>query len=362
MIVMIGAFPPPVHGMANVNKAMHQLLSREHGKVIVIDISASSLNRSLLVRLERVYKVLAGILALLWHGKRRHTTVYMSVSGGGGQLYEALCILSSKIFRAKLWLHHHSFAYLGETPSALTTLLTRLAGPRANHICLSAAMAERLRALYPAVGSTFTLSNVVLLEGKGESCSPRQQLLTIGYLSNIAREKGVFHFLDFCESLDRQGLSVKAAIAGPFQDTQTEESVRARLAALPNVEYLGPVYGDAKQQFFTKIDVLAFPTVYANEAEPLTIHEALSNAVPVITFDRGAIGEVITEACGLVIPKDADFAGAAVACVQRWLEAPDEFNAASCHALLRFEELKTVNQARLEHLIQLITQNPAEST
>lgn len=353
---MIGAFPPPVHGMSNVNKAMHQLLTREHAKVVVIDISASSLNRSLLARLERIYKVLTGIVALLWHGKRNRTTIYMSISGGGGQLYDALYILASKIFPAKLFVHHHSFAYLGETPSTLTTLLTRLAGKRTHHICLSNGMAERLCALYPAATSTLSLSNVVFLESNGESCKPREQLRTIGYLSNIAAEKGIFHFLDFCDGVHQLGLSVKATIAGPFQDTQTEDAVRTRLATLPNVEYLGPVYGDAKQQFFENIDVLAFPTIYANEAEPLTIHEALANAVPVIAFDRGAIGEVINDTCGLVVPKDADFSSAALACVQRWLLSPEEFNTASRHALLRFEELKVINQTTLEQLTQQIIQ------
>ncbi len=90
MIIMIGAFPPPVHGMANVNKAMRQLLSSKSDKVVVIDVSASTLHRSMLARLERLYRVLVGMFTLLRKCERRRSTIYMSVSGGSGQLYEVL--------------------------------------------------------------------------------------------------------------------------------------------------------------------------------------------------------------------------------------------------------------------------------
>jgi glycosyltransferase involved in cell wall biosynthesis len=355
MVIMIGAFPPPIHGMANVNKAMYLLLASESEDVVAIDISAATLQRSMLARFERIYRVLTGMLLLLRKGKHHKTTLYMSVSGGSGQFYEILYILVSKIFYAKLVLHHHSFAYLNDVPSLLMKLLTWVAGRSASHVCLSAEMATRLALLYPSVSATFALSNVVFLNRNVPAKSLKKNLATIGYLSNISSEKGVFHFLELCKALHQAGISISCILAGPFQDADSEIAVKDILAVLPNTTYIGPVYGSKKDAFFDSIDALVFPTVYANEAEPLTILEALSWSVPVIAYGRGAIPEILKPPFGLAVGVADPFTEAALAQLRYWQMSSVEYQRASLAAGNSFKALEIKNQANLDWLVTDIT-------
>jgi glycosyltransferase involved in cell wall biosynthesis len=350
-MVMVGAFPPPLHGMAAVNAAVHDGISAAGVSPVVIDIAAPNLNRSLRARFGRLPRVLFGLVRLACLRGARRGTYYMSVSGGWGQLYELAFVLVARLHRNRVFLHHHAYAYLNRR-SILTAALLRLAGTKALHIALSPGMAARLNSLY-RVERVVAISNAVFLPPQTYSLSspPRRRLCTLGFLSNIAPEKGVFEFLDLAADIREAGLPVRAKLAGLFQDAETERRVRERLPSLPNVEYIGPQYGEAKEAFFASIDVLVFPTRYANEAEPLTLHEAMGRGVPVIAYDRGAINEMICRDCGKVIDQTAPFVPAALAVIETWLADPDAFEGISLAATRQFVKLQRENMARWQDVL-----------
>ena len=87
------------------------------------------------------------------------------------------------------------------------------------------------------------------------------------------------------------------------------------LAGAVDVDYLGPVYGEAKRDFYQRLDILLFPTRYINEAEPLVIHEAIRSGVHVMACARGAIGEVLSNGAGLVFEQEV-FVAEAVAAIR----------------------------------------------
>jgi len=278
----------------------------------------------------------------------RCETLYMSVSSGFGQLYELLFLLMARLRGMRIFLHHHSFAYLDQ-PNTLTTLLVAVAGSEATHIALSDGMASRLQHTYHKVMRVVAISNaVLLLEEAGSSVAPHHGLANIGFLGNIASEKGVFEFLDVAEKLEAIDKSVRAVLAGPFQDSEIERRVRERLTRMRSIDYVGPKYGLDKTAFFREIDVLLFPTKYLNEAEPLTIHEAMMHGVPVIAYGRGAIGEIVSSVCGLVIDPARDFVSPAVAQIQAWRESPWTLQQASKAARERFNEICADNKERWE--------------
>ncbi|EQD34016.1 Glycosyl transferase, group 1 domain protein, partial [mine drainage metagenome] len=101
-----------------------------------------------------------------------------------------------------------------------------------------------------------------------------------------------------------------------------------------------------KNAFFDGIDTMIFPTLYANEAEPLVIHEAMQHGLPVIAYGRGCIPEVVTPECGRVIPPDEAFVPAALAQVAAWMQAPEMFQAASSAAAARFATLQRSSAQR----------------
>jgi glycosyltransferase involved in cell wall biosynthesis len=212
-------------------------------------------------------------------------------------------------------------------------------------------MAQRLRSTYPGTGSVISISNAALMLS-GETAQPtaRRSLGTLGFLSNLSAEKGVHEFLDVCAAIQKLGLPIGAKLAGPFQDRSVEQAVRQRLEGLPSVTYVGSVYADEKANFYASVDALLFPTRYQNEAEPLTVHEALKESLPVIAFGRGAIPEILTRQCGKIVPPDGDFTGPAMAQIVEWLEAPEALHAASLAASARFATLYADNVRQWQDL------------
>lgn len=354
LVIMVGPFPPPVHGMAAVNASVRDIFRLTRTELVVVDLAAPSLERSIKARLGRLPKVLKG-LARLGAGRKLHGGVlYMSVSGGFGQFYEIVFAMLARLRGMKLYLHHHSFAYL-DMPSRLTGILVKMAGASAVHISLCSGMAVRLKTLYE-VKRILQISNTVfLLSGQTSGTHTRNSLRTLGFISNISEEKGIFEFLDLVVAAQYKGLPLRANIAGPFQDPLTENRVRERLVDLPSVKYVGPKYGAAKDDFFAEIDALIFPTRYVNEAEPLTLYEAMSRGIPVIAYGRGCIPEIIGPDCGLVVDPAEPFVPAALAQIKAWLADPSSFEAASKAAAERFAKTYDENEARWQELLAELT-------
>ena len=337
-IVMVGAFPPPTHGMAAVNAAVRDRLIETGAKVLVLDVAASSLDRGMSQRLGRLPRVLQGLVRLFSLRGVEGKPLYMSVSGGLGQVYELFFLVVARVKRMRVVLHHHSFAYL-DRPSHLTNALILFAGANALHVVLSQGMGRRLTARYPGVGEVIVLTNAaLLLEGSADETgtSVRNVLCTVGFLSNLSAEKGVFEFLDVISAAGKAGLPLQAKLAGPFQDAETERRVRAHLQELTNVEYVGPRHGEAKTRFYQGIDVLLFPTRYRNEAEPLVVLEAMREGLPVIAYGRGAIAEYVDECCGHVVPVEGNFVDESQRVLRKWCEEPELLQEASKMARQRF--------------------------
>jgi glycosyltransferase involved in cell wall biosynthesis len=280
----------------------------------------------------------------------RGVKLYMSVSGGLGQVYDLLFALLARLRGMKLFMHHHSFAYL-DIPRPFTRILIKVAGASAVHITLSRRMAERLKTIYEA-SQTVEVSNAVFcFRNKIPVKKLCKKLHTIGFISNISAEKGVFKFLDLMTVVEANDFPLRAKIAGPFHDSYVEQSVYMRLGLMKKVEYVGPKFGADKDDFYDHIDVLVFPTQYANEAEPLVVLEAMSRGIPIITYNRGCIPEIVSEKCGIVIDTNDDFVLTAIEKLQAWMSDPRAFEAASLASAHRFLTIYTENNQRWLELL-----------
>jgi Glycosyltransferase len=335
-----------MHGLAAVNAEVRRRLQVSGVPLQVLNIAASGLQRGVFARLGRLPRVLGALVSLAFAPRRRGQALYLSISGGLGQVYEVLFAVLGRVFGMRLFFHHHSYAYL-DRRSRITAALTRLGGMQAMHIVLSPGMACRLQTEYPQVRRVVAVSNAALLLANGTAGSlPRRELARIGFLGNLSAEKGVFVFLDVCGGLLARGHATRCLLAGPFQDARTELLVLQRLAKLPNVDYIGPQYGKDKEDFYQRIDALLFPTQYANEAEPLVIHEALAAGAPVIAWNRGAISEIVDAECGLLVARDADFVAAAITQLSTWRQSPVKLSAASVAATTCFARLREASEGR----------------
>jgi len=350
-IVMVGVFPPPIHGMSAVNEAIKSRIESAGIKVQVRDLSGGGLDRSFTTQLVRISRVIRSLIHFASPVGLQSRVFYISISGKLGKIYDIPFLALARVFRMRIFIHHHNFTYLNRY-SHLMALVVRIAGHEALHIMLSPGMANQSKRLYH-IERTISVSNAALLNCSRKLFAPiRRRIQTFGFLSNIMLEKGICEFLDLAEKVDHEGLPLKAKLAGPFQDSEIEKYVRTRLAGLPNVEYVGPKYGTDKDAFFRSIDVLIFPTQYFNEAEPLTIHEAMRLGVPIISYGRGCISEIISNQAGKVLHPNEPFVLAALDQIKRWLREPSAIQAASRGSAQQFHETYHRNVRHLNELLQ----------
>lgn len=335
MVIMIGAFPPPVHGMAIVNATTRERLTQVGAQVVTLNTAAPDLRRSWAARLRRLPRIVVALCILSFrHGESE--TLYMSMSGGLGQLYDVLFLAVGLARRKRIFVHHHSFAYLDERHS-LTSIFTRLGGRRVTHVVLSNAMDKRLRSLYPGVAHTIIVSNAAILEsGRAPERRLRSKVGVVGFIGNICAEKGIFEFLEVAEESRRLGMNIQFKVAGPFQDAATERDVQSRLLGIECVEYVGPKYDRDKREFFRNVDVLLFPTKYQNEAEPVTIYESLQAGAPVIAYGRGSIPEMLLGGAGLAVKPHEKYAEAAIGLLADWYGSKEFIREASERCYERF--------------------------
>jgi len=320
-------------------------------EVRVIDLSPRPGRATFRQRLSRLPKLILGLprLGRLVFG-RKNVAVYVGVNGGLGQVYDALFIAVARLASADLYLHHDSYAYLDRS-HRLTDLVVRIAGVHALHIVLCNDMGDRLRDLYPIARHTIVISNVTNTEGPVATPRPRQRLTSIGFMSNLTRAKGVLEFLDVAERVCRARPEIRALLVGPVEEPSLEPILRSRLASAPWVEYLGPLYGEAKSLFLTELDVFVFPTRYVNEAEPKVLAEALAHGVVIIARSRGCIDSLVDASGGIAVPESKDFISTAERLLLDWSATAVEFSTLSAAALRGFHDLRQLHEERLGALI-----------
>ena len=334
---MIGPFPPPVHGMALCNAAMRNYFKDMDVEPITIDLSAKNLNRAWRARILRASIVLLNLLSFFKLRPESRDILYLSPSGGYGQIYDIFFTVLARLGGSKIFFHHHSYAYTSK-PKRIAGLLISIAGEKATHIVLCDDMAEKLAHFYHSARNTFVLSNATVIRGYYKPIQPyRSSMKKIGFLGNISSSKGIFEFLEVMRVLskDSSGTGINGIIAGPFEDELVENKVRAIIKNLANVSYVGPKYDEEKVKFLSEIDVLLFPTKYENEADPLTIHEALTCGLPVIAWQRGCIESVLDNEAGLVIKQADNFVKLAVERLLMWNSSGTEYRRASTSAYER---------------------------
>lgn len=351
-VIIIGSQPPPVHGMSVVNSFMVEKISQSGCIPLKVDISAKSLSRKYFARVSRIKKIFSG-LKYAFSNRALWSSLYISASGGWGQIYEILFLMLGRLLGSDIFIHHHSFAYLDKS-SRITRLLTWVGGLDAVHIVLCPKMGSLLQSQYKSVSKIFVLSNIVVCEEKNTAPRGLKDYTTIGYISNISKEKGIYLYLDVVTALIEKGVPVRGLVAGPFQDKLTEVAVLSRINEYSGIDYLGSVGGDSKNKFFSDIDVLLFPSMYRNEAEPLCIFESLQYGVPIISTDKGCLEDMHPLSIGLVVGKNDDFTHAAINQMLTWCADGYILERVSKNCSKKFDILRAKWLIQLNILINMI--------
>ena len=325
--IVIGAFPPPVHGMSSVNQYVYDQLAQKCSP-IKVNVNAP---------LHPVMKIdfLKKLSKLLWipflivhccylRCTQKNRVLYLGMSGGVGVYFEALILLVLTNKKTVIYVHHHSFQYLNQKKCYMDFMVRVLQGKKATHITLCETMGRKLNQLYSeTTDKTIVISNAAFIPpvtNLAVSNSRTEQ--NVGFLSNVCFEKGILEFCEIAKKISKIDTTIRFIVAGPAMDTKTEWYLNQQTESLANFEWIGPVYGGDKATFLQKLDVLVFPSKYKNEAEPLTLHECHSVGVPVISTAIGCTPSMITDdENGLTVRQNNDFVQRATDSIQFLLNA-----------------------------------------
>lgn len=342
---IVAVLPPPTTGMTHVTACMIAAFSEKLATRTFMVARRSRDSNTLWLARKHITLIALTARATLARPARR--PLYMVLDSGFGALSSLLMAALARVSRSPLIVHHHVFRYIA-TPTLLIRTFFRVAGPNARHIVLCSCMAEQMRQRYGAQLNVNELSNAAFVD-PAISASDRGPLTRVGFLGNVTREKGVELFMQTVRDLSEMGVNVEADIAGPVRDPALFKEIAAFVAEDPQRRRaLGPVYGTAKAAFFRDISVLLFPSIYANEAQPVTIYEALAAGVPVLATDRGCIPEQLPKPW---VHSESDYVSRTCNVLSQWIDEPQVFCAEAMRALAMWNSALLRSRVELESVI-----------
>ncbi|MDE2465568.1 MAG: glycosyltransferase family 4 protein [Alphaproteobacteria bacterium] len=316
-VVGVGPIAPPIHGAASGTEAVLDYF-RPRLRLLVANTSRGTSEgfRKHLVKAARTLRAMAYLLVNA--SRSQSKVLYMAADGGRGILYNILVALMGRMCGYRIFLHHHSFAYI-DRKSTLMAILSSLVGRSGVHIALCEVMASGLRARYPVINNTMLLFGSAYVAATPRLAPRGAADIRVGFLSNLIIEKGLDTCIVLLRAALQEGLPVRLIIAGRPPDQRAVDLVEVAKAEFGDaLEYLGPVSEEEKTQFYLELDVFAFPTRYINEAQPRAVLDALGFGVPVLTVARSCIASDVGPDAGLCVPPSCDFVENVMPVLRTW--------------------------------------------
>jgi len=131
--------------------------------------------------------------------------------------------------------------------------------------------------------------------------------LSILSVARLVEKKGMIYLLEAVRELAGDGTRVKATIVGEGPEYERLSTFIAQNRLDDVVDLKGPRTSDYVKDLFDTSDVFVLPCIVAKngdqDATPTAIMEAMAMKVPVISTTVAGIPEIISDACGFVIPE-----------------------------------------------------------
>jgi glycosyltransferase involved in cell wall biosynthesis len=304
--VIIGSFPPPVHGASTINQSLFELLQMRGVSVLKIDLSPLRAKSSG-YHLTRIFRVIMGTCRILFAAGGTERRYMMSVDGGAGLLYNILLALAVRFRGRPLLLYHHSSEYICSN-SRLMPFLLKATGGGAIHVMCSARMWANFRQRYHVHAHAFVVNNGAWVTLPSLNDHEKTGKLRLGHLSGLTEEKGLGRVIETFRAVRRRNEGAELVLAGAPQDPAAQSTIAQAQAEFGDaLRYVGVLTGDAKEAFYKDLDYFLFPSLYPHETQSLVVPEALAAGIPVIAHDHRFVGEVLGRG-GCLIPVDSSFA------------------------------------------------------
>ncbi|MDV2976876.1 UNVERIFIED_CONTAM: glycosyltransferase family 4 protein [Actinomycetes bacterium ARC8] len=201
------------------------------------------------------------------------------------------------------YVHTSGFRDLGSRNRIFRFLVKRALSSATQTVCLGDTMETDIS--WAANGGIIKIPNTPYRLPKLPP-TPREEPLTFLFLSNLLPEKGAEAFITAALQLAPEYPSARFVVAGAAPDDETTRFLESKISGSPYAKSVSLIGGAAEEHKWRLLDsahALVFPSTYKFEAQPLTIVEAMSRALPVIAFDTGGVRDLVThEHTGILLP------------------------------------------------------------
>lgn len=305
--------PPPVHGASVVNKTIKDSdVINNAFESMYIDISPakdmSDLGKISPSKVIRFFGIFLN--SIFTYLRFRPHLIYLTLSPHGMAFYkDSLILLCIKLLGGKVVVHMHGKGVKKAAErNSLLLKYYRSVFKNVSVIHLSNSLFKDLDGIRDPSSGIYELNNGIPDEANEQTCPKKVDIINFLYLSNFVRTKGADTLLKAINNLSNKYKGrFKLKLVGGFPDSEFKKELSQIIKPefKNDVEIIGPLYGVDKYRALQKSDVFILPTRFKNECFPLSILEAMSFRLAIISTREGAIPDiVISEENGFVIDKE----------------------------------------------------------
>ena len=298
-ICFAAQFPPPLHGLTKAVDTLYRSSLQDTFTLEKLDITD---NRKIFHTLRRIRCSDADLF-------------YFTISQSRGGNLRDLQLLKA-MFRTgkKVVVHLHGGYYRTLVDECLPAWQKKANYTAMAQVDAAIVLADSLRYIFEGmtppekiisvgncVDEEFRLTEAELEEKFARQS--REQVRSVLYLSNFISSKGYPQLLEcaYLEKLRRERGEFpcyRFDFAGAFFDPKEKEFFFRYLREHQLEEivtYHGVVDGEKKRELLKKGDVFALPTSYPKEGQPISIIEAMSSGMAVLSTPHAGIPDLVTD-------------------------------------------------------------------
>ena len=206
---------------------------------------------------------------------------------------KSILAIISKAFKRKIIMHVHgaefNIFYHQESGRLLKLYIRSVLGLSDRIIALSNKWAQDLAKI---VGDKVNIQ--VIFNGIEEMHQVpdlrQKQYITILFMGRIGKRKGVYDLIEAVYPLMIENPNIKVILAGDGEVEHVRSVVQSK--GLAN-SFIIPGWIEEKEKYYTQADIFVLPSY--NEGLPMSILEACSYGIPVVSSNVGGIPEVLDQ-------------------------------------------------------------------
>ncbi|MCM3729098.1 glycosyltransferase [Neobacillus cucumis] len=292
-VLMVGSDTSVKGGMTTVVQSFLNYSKNSNFKLMFIPTHIETDSQ-----MKKISFFLSGLLSIFFQLLfNRVDIVHMHMSERGSFSRKFIIFKLSKLFNKRVITHTHGAEfkeYYNESNSKVQSNIRKLLKESDKVITLGENWNDIIKSIEPQT-KTLILRNSVILPKKINTLNSQE--INVLFLAVLINRKGIIDLINssykVIKELEKEGKSIKFLIAGDGPLLESSINLTKELGIAENFEFLGWIDVNQKEQLLTKTDLFVLPSY--NEGLPLSILEALSYGIPVVSTHVGSVNEAVID-------------------------------------------------------------------